>query len=147
VNENLARRASEVDRAERIVGEELEKFGAWLKSRGAIPTVVALRQHAEQIRRSELERLTFKMSALSPEARARVEEITRLIVEKLILTPTEQLKSIGDADTLNVYTEVVTKLFGLQSPSVDDEAEAPKAEPGKVEPFRAGPLDRRKSGR
>ena len=47
VRENLARRASEVARAEAIVGEEVDKFGAWLRSRGAIPTVVALRQRFE----------------------------------------------------------------------------------------------------
>ena len=146
VNENLARRASEIDSAERIVGEELDKFGGWLKSRGAIPTVVALRQHAEQVRRSELERLSFKMSALPPEARTRVDEITRLIVEKLLLSPTEQLKSLGDDESINAYTEVVTKLFGLQQPSADDAGE-PAREPGKVEPFRTGPSDRRKSGR
>ena len=99
VRENLARRASEVARAEAIVAEEVEQFGAWLRSRGAIPTVVALRQRFETIRRAELERLDFKLAALPPEARARVDEITRLIVEKLLLTPTEQLKSLGDADT------------------------------------------------
>ena len=54
VRENLARRASEVTRAETIVDEEVEKFGAWLRSRGAIPTVVALRQRFEAIRRAEL---------------------------------------------------------------------------------------------
>ena len=32
------------------------------------------------------------MSGLPPEARQRVDEITHLIVEKLLLTPTEQLK-------------------------------------------------------
>ena len=93
VRENLARRASEVARAEAIVAEEVGKFGAWLRSRGAIPTVVALRQRFEAIRRAELERLDFKLAALPPEARARVDEITRLIVEKLLLTPTEQLKA------------------------------------------------------
>src|SRR5213075_3358454 len=45
VRENLARRASEIERAEAIVVEETEKFAAWLRARGAIPTVVALRQH------------------------------------------------------------------------------------------------------
>ena len=95
VRENLARRASEVTRAEAIVNEEVEKFGAWFRSRGAIPTVVALRERFEAIRRAELERLDFKLSALPPEARARVDEITHLIVEKLLLTPTEQLKSLG----------------------------------------------------
>jgi glutamyl-tRNA reductase len=44
VRENLAKRASEVERAEKIVEEELGKFAAWLRSRGVIPTVVALRQ-------------------------------------------------------------------------------------------------------
>ena len=84
VRENLARRSGEVSRAEAIVGEEVERFGAWFRSRGAIPTVVALRQRFEAIRRAELERLDFKMASLPPEARARVDEITHLIVEKLL---------------------------------------------------------------
>src|SRR6185436_17371218 len=57
VRENLARRASEVTRAEAIVAEEVDKFGMWLRSRGAIPTVVALRQRFDAVRRSELDRL------------------------------------------------------------------------------------------
>jgi len=129
VRENLARRASEVTRAESIVGEEVEKFGAWLRARGAIPTVVALRQRFESIRRAELERLEFKLSALPPDARARVDEITHLIVEKLLLTPTEQLKSVSDADTVGAYSEALTRLFGLG----DEEAETRGR---KVEPFR-----------
>jgi glutamyl-tRNA reductase len=125
VRENLARRASEVARAEAIVREEVEKYGAWLKSRGAIPTVVALRQRFEDIRRAELERLEFKLSALPPEARARVDEITHLIVEKLLLTPTEQLKALGDAEASVSYAEALTRLFGL---SEQDRA-------ANVEPF------------
>src|SRR5499427_1102300 len=123
VRENLARRAGEVDRAEAIVAEEVDKFGAWFRARGAIPTVVALRERFETIRRAELERLDFKLSTLPPEARARVDEITHLIVEKLLLTPTEQLKSLTDADTIGAYTEALTRLFAL-----DDERR-------KVEPF------------
>src|SRR5205823_1768082 len=67
VRENLARRASEVQRAETIVDEEVQKFGAWFRSRGAIPTVVALRERFEAIRRAELERLDFKLATLPPE--------------------------------------------------------------------------------
>jgi len=146
VNENIARRASEVERAERIVGEEIDKFGGWFKSRGAVPTIVALRHHAEQIRKSELERLAFKMSALPPEVRDRIDDITRLIVEKLLLTPTEQLKALGDADTINAYTEVVNRLFALSQGAVEEEPET-RGEPSNVEPFRTGPIDRRKTGR
>ena len=132
VRENLARRESEVAHAETIVREEVEKFSAWLRSRGAIPTVVALRQHLEAIRRSELDRL-LKLSTLPPESRSRVDEITRLIVEKILLTPTEQLKSVTDADTVATYTEALTRLFGLGSqpaPPADGEPPRPKVVEG-----------------
>jgi glutamyl-tRNA reductase len=116
VRENLARRASEVVRAETIVNEEVNKFGAWFRSRAAIPTIVALRERFEAIRRAELERLDFKLSSLPPEARARVDEITHLLIEKLLMTPTEQLKSLSDADTVGAYSEALTRLFGLAEP-------------------------------
>lgn len=115
VRENLARRTSEVARAEQIVSEEVEKFSAWFRARGAIPTVIALRQRFESIRQSELERLGFKLSALPPEARERVDEITRLLVEKLLLAPTEQLKSLSDAETVNAYAEALARLFELEA--------------------------------
>jgi glutamyl-tRNA reductase len=140
VRENLARRASEVARAEAIVDEELEKFATWLRSRGVIPTVVALRQAFESIRRAEIERLEFKLSGLPAdvrnEARARVDEITHLLVEKLLLTPTEQLKSLADPETAATYAEAITRVFGL------DDAE--QTNDSRVEPFRPRP---RPSGR
>jgi glutamyl-tRNA reductase len=123
----------------------VDKFGSWFRSRGAIPTVVALRQRFETIRRAELERLDFKLSALPPEARARVDEITHLIVEKLLLTPTEQLKSVGDAETVGAYAEALTRLFGLADAAIERE-QRERAEAGRaggdggerrVEPFRA----------
>jgi glutamyl-tRNA reductase len=132
IRENLARRASEVSRAESIVGEEVEKFAGWLRSRGAIPTVVALRQRFEAIRRAELDRLNFKLSTLSPDARARVDEITHLIVEKLLLTPTEQLKAVTDADTVGAYAEALTRLFGLGD---DDRDEGSERGERRVEQF------------
>jgi glutamyl-tRNA reductase len=89
VQENLTRRSSEIERAEAIVAEELAKFSAWQRSRSAVPTVVALRERFDRIRRSELQRLDGKLAGLTPEAKARVDEVTRLIVEKLLLEPTE----------------------------------------------------------
>jgi glutamyl-tRNA reductase len=136
VRENLARRASEVERAESIVTEEVGRFGAWFRSRGAIPTVVALRQRFEAIRRAELDRLDFKLSALPPEARARVDEITRLMIEKLLLMPTEQLKSLGEPEAIATYSEALTRLFGLSPVDADTESESPeRRSPGRVEPF------------
>jgi glutamyl-tRNA reductase len=135
VRENLARRATEVARAENIVREELDKFAVWFRSRSAIPTIVALRQRFEAIRRTELERLEFKMSALPPEARARVDEITHLIVEKLLLTPTEQLKALGDAETVGAYAEALTRLFDLADETSPIEDAGDTRTRPRVEPF------------
>ncbi|MDR1990840.1 MAG: glutamyl-tRNA reductase [Acidobacteriaceae bacterium] len=117
VRENLARRTGEVQHAETIVGEEVERFGAWLRSRGAIPTVVALRQHFENVRRSELNRLAAN---LPPDTRQRVDDISRLLIEKLLLSPTEQLKTAADAETVALFSDALTRLFGLSASSSDD---------------------------
>jgi glutamyl-tRNA reductase len=114
VNENLARRTTEVHRAESIVREEVDRFRAWMQSRDIVPTVVALRQQFETIRQSELQRLEPKLASLPPEARARVDEITHLIIEKLLLTPTEQLKGADDEATALAYADALNRLFKLR---------------------------------
>ncbi|HEV3484600.1 MAG TPA: hypothetical protein VG106_04275, partial [Vicinamibacterales bacterium] len=118
VQENLARRAAELAQAEAIVEEEVGKFSAWMHSREIIPTVIALRQRFEAIRQAELARLEPKLSGLPPEARARLDEITHLIVEKLLLTPTEQLKSVNDERTVVAYSDALNRLFSLASDEV-----------------------------
>jgi glutamyl-tRNA reductase len=120
VQENLARRGAEIAHAEAIVGEELARFTAWQRSRRAIPTVVALRQRFDDLRRTELQRLDGRFAGLPPEARARVDEVTRLIVEKLLVEPTEQLKALPDEETQAIYTEAVNRLFRLGESSVED---------------------------
>ena len=113
VRENLEKRGAEVGRAEQIVEEEVQKFATWQRAREVVPTIVALRQRFEQLRKSELQRLEPKLSGLTPDARARVDEVTRLLVEKLLLHPTEQLKSAGDPHQMSQYVEALNRLFAL----------------------------------
>jgi glutamyl-tRNA reductase len=147
VQENLARRGAEIARAESIVAEEVARFTVWQRSRRAIPTVVALRQRFDDIRRAEMQRLEPRLSTLPPDARARVEEVTRLIVEKLLLEPTEQLKALPDEETQAVYTEAVNRLFGLGdgessgAASPGDDPSSLEASARQVEEF---PADRRR---
>src|SRR5258708_268778 len=119
VKENLARRTSEVERAELIVREEVARFRAWMQSREVVPTVVALRQRFEAIRQAGLQRLEPKLAALPPEARARVDEVTHLIVEKLLLTPTEQLKAADDEAQAIAYADALNRLFSLTAAKRD----------------------------
>ena len=131
VKENLARRTSELRQAEAIVEEEVARFAAWLQSREVIPTVVALRERFEYIRRAELGRLQHKLTGLPPDARSQVDHVTRLIVEKLLLAPTEQLKSINDNSLAATYADALNRLFALQ----DAESTGTRAgDPGQEEP-------------
>jgi glutamyl-tRNA reductase len=133
VKENLTRRSGELERAEAIVDEEVERFTIWLQSREIIPTVVALRDRFETIRQSELARLEPKLAGLPPEARARVDEITQLLVQKLLLTPTEQLKSVRDESLISSYSDALQRLFELESDQ-PDRSETPRK--ARVAPLR-----------
>jgi glutamyl-tRNA reductase len=126
VQENLARRSSELAGAEAIVNQEVARFVAWLQSREITPTIVALRQRFETIRQAELRRLESKLAGLTPEARARVDEITHLLVEKLLLTPTEQLKAASDVTLVVAYAEAIHRVFAL---SEDEEKPVGRSEP------------------
>ena len=46
-----------------------------------------------------------------------MEEITRLIVEKLLSQPTEQLKNAGDPHLVSQYSEALNRLFALPAGS------------------------------
>ena len=82
-------------------------------------------------------------STLPPETRERLDDITRLVIEKLLLTPTEQLKSLSDAETVGLYSEALTRLFGLSQASSTGETESESPSPEarsersdrRVEPF------------
>jgi glutamyl-tRNA reductase len=75
--------------------------------------MVALRQRFEDIRRAELTRLRPKLSGLSPEGQAHLDEITQLINEKLLLTPAEQLELVSDGTMKVRYVDALNRLFQL----------------------------------
>ena len=133
VKDNLTRRSGELERAEAIVNEEVESFTAWLQSREIIPTVVALRDRFEAIRKSELARLEPKLASLPPEARARVDEITQLLVQKLLLTPTEQLKAVRDDSLISTYSDALNRLFALEG---DQPSRSGTSRKARVSPIR-----------
>ena len=108
------------------------------------PDLIALRQRLDQasdylgienlsIRRAELERLKPKLASLSAADRARVEEISRLLIEKILLTPTEQLKAISVKATLAAYSDALEHLFELD-PQTDQSAKSESNSPTTTSP-------------
>lgn len=109
-------RRSAVERVEVLLSVEAERFMLWWQSRRAVPTIAALRDQAESIRRAELDKTLGRMPNLSPEERGRIEALTAAIVNKLLHQPITRLK---DWETDGRYLETVRELFSLQAGGAD----------------------------
>lgn len=93
VEMNKAEREREAVKAERIVAEETLKFSSWLDGMEVSPTIVELRNMAEQISRTELEKTMGKMKDLSPQERKSLEKMASAIVAKMLHNPMQFLKA------------------------------------------------------
>jgi len=119
VDTNIQERAKEAEKAERIVDEEIGSFLKWQDSLAATPTVVALRNKAEEIRKAEFEKTIKKLGPMEEEKIKAIEYLTVSIVNKLIHPPTAALKS-GNNDK-EAMLDMVQKLFQLETEKGKDE--------------------------
>jgi len=109
---NLTERAKEAADAERIVTEEVERFHQRLQTLDAVPGILALQQHAEQLRLAELDRSRAKLRTLTPDQQAAVEALTRSMMNKFLHTPITNLReaaNTGDAQSLAALRKLFTR--------------------------------------
>ncbi len=112
--ENLKGRVGEVKKAEEIVDEEVAGFLRWLASLGQVPTIVALRQKLEEIRRGELEKsLSTSLKGLSEKEREALEDMTAAMISKILHAPITHLKKRPEDRDEDLYIEALKKLFDL----------------------------------
>ncbi|MCC5948186.1 MAG: glutamyl-tRNA reductase [Nitriliruptoraceae bacterium] len=101
-----------------IVEEEADRFLSWTRAAEVEPTIRALRQQAEQVRRDELDRLASRLASLDERERETVEALTRGILNTLLHGPTVRLKAAADGESAQAHVEAVQELFDLPT---DDE--------------------------
>ncbi len=66
VEKNRASRRQAAETAEMIVAEEVRKFGRWLESLAAVPTIAELSAKAEALRQAELARTLKDLGGWPP---------------------------------------------------------------------------------
>jgi glutamyl-tRNA reductase len=115
---NLEGRAGEVPRAEAIVEEEIRRFARWLGQLDALPTVTALREHANAIVEQVLAENAGSWESASPRDLARVEAITRAVMSRLLHEPTIRLRSFSE-ERGHGTLELVRELFGLDADALE----------------------------
>jgi glutamyl-tRNA reductase len=111
-------RRGEVSSVERIVAGGVRDFQEWMRARGVAPTITALRERADTLRESELERTFRRLRDLTPAQRERVEAMADALVRKMLHDPIDRLKG-EDGER---YVGVLRELFAL-----DADAAAPSA--------------------
>ncbi len=109
----IAERRREVHAVEEIVEAELRRFAAATSAREVAPVITALRERAEGVRRSELDRAAGRLAELTPEQRDAVEAMTRGLVAKLLHDPTVRLKDAAGSSQGDRLAESVRDLFDL----------------------------------
>ncbi|GIX46580.1 MAG: glutamyl-tRNA reductase [Candidatus Tectimicrobiota bacterium] len=113
VEANRRQRQQAAAAAEDIVWREVRQFQQWLAARDLAPTITALRQRAELIRRAELERILPRLGHLDERQRRLVEALSSAIVNKLLHTPTVNLKRAAGDPRVRDYVQLLTRLFDL----------------------------------
>jgi len=113
VEEHVQIRVGAVGDADRIVRAGCEEFGAWYASLEVVPIIQSMRIAAEAYREGELERLFRGLGHLAEEDRARVEEFSRRLQNKLLHEPTARLRrGMADGGGKSLI-EAVRFLYGI----------------------------------
>jgi glutamyl-tRNA reductase len=110
VDNNLKGRIQVAKDAEDIIGEEVERMMARLKTREAAPTIVQLQGQLDAWRKGEIDRMRAKLGTLTPQQEEAIEALTRGLVNKIAHGPiTELRKQSSDPNLL----DMVRRLFRL----------------------------------
>ena len=107
---NLRLRERAAQDVERVVREAVAEFAQWLDTRRAAPTIATLVDHAEQIRRSELDR-TIRTLRLDATDAHKLDAMTAAIVKKLLHAPIRYLK---DSNPTDDTCRAVRRIFALE---------------------------------
>lgn len=113
VDANYLERQRAAREAERIIGEEMEKFNQWLNSLYVVPVIAALKAQAEQIKQYELNKALNRMGTLSEHQQKVLGSMANSIVNQMLHPPIVTLKEMALSSQGHLYAETVKKLFDL----------------------------------
>ncbi len=131
VADNAAARAEEAQKAGVLVAQEVARFVKERALREGTPVLARLRQRAEAIARTEVERTLGALGdGLNDKQRKSIEAMGRAIVNKLLHEPTARLRAVGPEGEGNRLAGAAAELFGL----LEDEVGAAAAAPSVLAP-------------
>lgn len=113
VDENMHIRKKEAIKAEAIVDEEVARFVNWQKELESVPTIVSLRNKADDIVKAEMEKASGWMGSLTKEDQKKIEGLVNSIVNKVLHSPVTVLKEESSEFSSRDIVAAVRRLFRL----------------------------------
>lgn len=102
-----------IQAAQELVAEEAQAYLAAQRSAEVTPTVTALRRRASEVIDGELLRLSARLPDLEPGVREEFARTVRRVVDKLLHTPTVQIKRLAEGPDGSSYAAALRELFEL----------------------------------
>ena len=100
--------------AQRMVAEEAQSYLAGQRSAEVTPTVTALRRRASEVVDAELLRLDSRLPDIDDKVREELSRSVRRVVDKLLHTPTVQVKRLAEGPDGDSYAAALRTLFELE---------------------------------
>jgi glutamyl-tRNA reductase len=113
VERNRDDRLREAEKAEQMVTEEVGVLRQWFQSLEVTPTIVALRNRVDDIKRAEVEKALGRLSHLSVQERELLESMASAIVNKLIHSTLVTLKTEINSSDGAAFVEAARRFFNL----------------------------------
>jgi glutamyl-tRNA reductase len=134
VDEHVQIRSEAIPAADRIIQSHSREFRTWYASLEVVPVIRRMRARAEEHRVLELERLMRGMDHLEADDRARLEEFSRRLLNKLLHEPTVRLrKGMARGGGGEELVDAVRFLYGLEGqagPARDAQGQGPEGPRG-----------------
>ena len=121
IADNKGARAREAVKAETIIDAEVDAFWRWFTSLDVVPTIVALRDKVEGIRRREVARGLTALGDADPKLPEVLERVTSAIVNKILHGPLTALRRHEAQAGEAFYVEAARRLFRLGADPDDEE--------------------------
>ncbi|MCL5287621.1 MAG: glutamyl-tRNA reductase, partial [Acidobacteria bacterium] len=113
VAHNLEGRHTAALAAEKIVAAEAAGFRRKLAAERVVPTIVAVRQRLDEIRRQELDRFRAEFGPLCEEHERALDELAARIVQRISTQLARELKQAPENAEQDILTAAVRQLFRL----------------------------------
>jgi len=120
VEVNKEERKKEVAKAQEIIAEGAKAFKRWRRGLEVVPTILALREQAEEVRRRELAKTLSLMKNASEEDRRLLELLTTSVINKILHGPISMLKHQEERGHGKLYVDLIRKVFGLDPKEEED---------------------------